>query len=144
MLSGRAEALLTAPQRLVYTLAPWDRQTEMIGNSEFTLYLSSATSANVDLIVRTFDVAPDGTETEVTVGAIRVTGLSPGEVRRVTFRDYGDDWVFQAGHSLRVKVSNIDFPGFRPPGANDNIPSEITIHNGKTFPSRIKLPLRVS
>jgi putative CocE/NonD family hydrolase len=144
MLSGRAEALLTAPQRLVYTLAPWDRQTEMIGNSEFTLYLSSATSANVDLIVRTFDVAPDGTETEVTVGATRVTGLSPGEVRRVSLRDYGDDWVFQAGHSLRLKVSNIDFPAFRPPGANDNIPSEITIHNGKTFPSRIKLPLRVS
>ena len=143
MLSGRAEALLTAPRRLEYTLPTWDRETEMIGSSEYTLYVSSATSAGVDLIVRTFDVAPDGTETEVTVGTTRVTGLSPGEVRRVTFRDYGDDWVFQAGHSLRIKISNIDFPAFRPPGANDNVPSEITIHNGKNFPSRMKLPVRV-
>ncbi|MEK6303549.1 MAG: CocE/NonD family hydrolase [Acidobacteriota bacterium] len=143
MLSGRAEALLTAPQKLVYTLTPWDRQTEMVGSSEFTFYVSSATSTDLDLLVRTFDVAPDGTETEVTIGATRVTGLSPAEVRRVTFRDYGDDWVFEAGHSLRIKVSNIDFPSFRPPGANDNLPSEITIHNGKAFPSKMKLPVRV-
>ena len=143
MLSGRVESLLAAPQKLVYTLAPWERQTEMVGSSEFTLYASSATSSDFDVIVRTFDVAPDGTETEVTVGAIRVTGLTPGEVRRVSFRDYGDDWVFKEGHSLRIKLSNIDFPGFRPPGANDNVPSEITIHNGKSFPSKLKLPLRV-
>ncbi|MFY9610350.1 MAG: alpha/beta fold hydrolase [Blastocatellia bacterium] len=143
MLSGRAEALLAAPRRIEYTLAPWDRQTEMIGSSEFTLYVSSQTSRDVDLIVRTYDVAADGTETEVTVGAARVTGLTPGEVRAVSFKDYGDDWVFREGHSLRIKISNIDFPAFRPPGANDNLPSEITIHNGKGFPSRMKLPVRV-
>jgi putative CocE/NonD family hydrolase len=143
MLSGRAEALLIAPRRLEYTLPPWDRETEMIGSSEFIFYVSSATSSDLDLIVRTIDVAEDGTEIEVTVGAMRVTGLSSGEVRRVTFRDYGDDWVFQSGHSLRIKISNIDFPTFRPPGANDNNPSEITVHNGKAFPSRMILPLRV-
>jgi ABC-2 type transport system ATP-binding protein len=143
MLSGRAEALLAAPPTLEYTLAPWDKQTEMIGSSEFTLYVSSRTSRDVDLIVRTYDVAPDGTETEVTVGAARVTGLAPGEVRAVSFKDYGDDWVFREGHSLRIKVSNIDFPAFRPPGANDNLPSEITIHTGKVFRSRMKLPVRV-
>src|SRR6185295_6339770 len=116
MLSGRVEALLASPPQLVFTLAPWDRQTEMVGSSEFTFFVSSATSSEVDLVVRTFDVAPDGTEPEVTVGAMRIKGLSPGEVRRVTFKDYGDDWVFQSGHSLRIKVSNIDFPTFRPPG----------------------------
>jgi predicted acyl esterase len=63
-------------------------------------------------------------------------------VRRVTFRDFGDDWVFRAGHSLRLKVSNIDFPDFRPPGANDNVASAITIHTGKNFRSKIVLPLR--
>ena len=144
MLSGRVEALLASPPKLVYTLVPWDRQTEMVGSSEFILFVSSATSSELDLVVRTFDVAPDGTETEVTAGAMRIKGLSPGEVRRVTFKDYGDDWVFRSGHSLRIKVSNIDFPTFRPPGANDNLPSEITIHNGKAFPSKMRLPLRVS
>jgi predicted acyl esterase len=142
MFSGHAEALANAPQRLEYTLAPWETDTEMIGTSEFSLFVSSATSTDVDVIVRTFDVSPDGSETEVTVGAARVTGLTAGEVRRVTFRDFGDDWVFRAGHSLRLKVSNIDFPDFRPPGANDNVASEITIHTGKKFPSSMWLPVR--
>jgi predicted acyl esterase len=114
----------------------------MLGTSEFSLFVSSATSRDVDLIVRTFDVSPNGSETEVTIGVARVIGLTPGEVRRVSFRDFGDDWVFQAGHSLRIKVSNIDFPEFRPPGANDNLASEITIHTGKKFPSSMWLPVR--
>lgn len=142
MFSGYAEALPTVPQRLEYTFAPWETATEMLGTSEFSLFVSSATSTDVDLIVRTFDVSPDGSETEVTAGVARVTGLSAGEVRRVTFRDFGDDWVFRPGHSLRLKVSNIDFPDFRPPGANDNVASEITIHTGKAFPSSMWLPVR--
>lgn len=143
MLSGRVEATSADPLRLQYTLAPFEDETEMIGSSEFTLYLSSTTSSDVDVIVRSYDVAPDGSETEVTVGAARVTGLASGEVRPVTFKDYGDDWVFKAGHSLRIKVSNIDFPAFRPPGANDNVPSEITIHTGRKRPSRIAFPIRI-
>jgi ABC-2 type transport system ATP-binding protein len=142
MFSGHAEALATVPLRLEYTFAPWEEDTEMLGTSEFSLFVSSATSPDVDLIVRTFDVSPDGSETEVTIGAARVTGLTAGEVRRVTFRDFGDDWVFRAGHSLRLKVSNIDFPDFRPPGENDNVASEITIHTGKAFPSSMWLPVR--
>jgi predicted acyl esterase len=143
MFSGHAEALATTPGRLQYTFAPWETQTEMIGSSEFSFFVSSNTSSEVDLIVRTFDVAPDGTETEVTVGVVRVTGLATGEIRRVGFRDFGDDWVFQAGHSLRIKVSNIDFPDFRPPGENDNLPSTITIHTGKGFQSSMRIPLRM-
>ncbi len=142
MFSGHTEALPTLPQRLEYTSAPWEFETEMIGTSEFSLFVSSDTSTDVDVVVRTFDVSPNGSETEVTVGAARATGLRPGEVRRLTFRDFGDDWVFRAGHSLRLKVSNIDFPDFRPPGASDNLASELTIHTGKKFPSSMWLPVR--
>jgi predicted acyl esterase len=116
----------------------------MIGPSEFSFFVSSAMSPEVDLIVRTFDVGPDGSETEVTVGAMRVTGLAPGEIRRITFRDYGDNWVFRAGHSLRVRVANIDFPSFRPPGVNDNLLSDITIYNGKRYPSRVTMAVRAN
>lgn len=144
MFSGRAEALPALPQQLVYTFAPWQSDTEMLGTTEFSLFVSSATSSDLDVVVRTFDVAPDGSETEVTIGVARVTGLAPNEIRRVTFRDFGDDWVFRTGHSLRLKVSNIDFPEFRPPGANDNLPSEFTIHSGKKFPSSMWLPVRSS
>src|SRR6478672_8816773 len=121
MFSGHTDALSSIPRQLVYTFAPWETDTEMLGSSEFSLFVSSATSTDVDVIARTFDVSPDGSETEVTVGVARVSGLRAGEVRRVTFRDFGDDWVFRAGHALRVKVSNIDFPDFRSPGANDNV-----------------------
>jgi predicted acyl esterase len=143
MMSGHAEALINVPLKFEYTLAPFETETEMVGSSEFTLFISCTTSADVDLLVRTFDVAPDGTETEVTVGGARVTGLATGEVRPVSFKDYGDDWVFGAGHSLRIRVSNIDFPTFRPPGANDNMPLIITIHTGRKRPSRLVLPVRV-
>ena len=142
MLSGHAESINGVPQRLQYTFAPWTTETEIIGMSEFSLFVSSPTSTDVDLVVRTFDVSPDGSETEITIGVARVTGLGAGEVRQVVFRDYGDDWVFRPGHSLRLKVSNVDFPEFRPPGANDNIPSQITIHTGKKFPSSMWIPMR--
>ncbi|HZM87525.1 MAG TPA: CocE/NonD family hydrolase [Blastocatellia bacterium] len=142
MLSGRGEDIPSIPRRLEYTSAPLETDTEMLGTSELSLFVSSATSNDIDVVVRTLDVAPDGSETEVTVGVARVTGLTAGEVRRVAFRDFGDDWVFRAGHSIRVKVSNIDFPEFRPPGVNDNLPSQLTIHTGKKFPSSIWLPVR--
>ena len=143
MFSGRVEAIPSLPSKLEYTSAPWETDTEMLGTGEFSLFLSSSTSSDVDVIVETIDVAPNGAETEVTIGVARVTGLTVGEVRRITFRDFGDDWVFRAGHSLRLKISNIYFPEFRPPGANDNLPSEITIHTGKKVPSSLWLPVRV-
>ena len=130
------------PRRLVYTSAPLDSDVEMLGASDVSLFVSSATSSDFDLIVRIYDVAPDGTESEVTVGVARVTGLGTGEVRRVKFRDFGDHWIFRRGHSIRLKVTNIDFPDFRPPGANDERASEFTIHNSRAFLSSIKFPVR--
>jgi putative CocE/NonD family hydrolase len=142
MFSARVETITGMPQSLVYTLGPIDSEIELMGSSEFTLYVSSVTSSELDAIVRTYDVAPDGTETEVTVGVARVKGLESGEVRRVVFRDFGDHWFFRRGHSIRIKVSNIWFPDFRPPGANDNQVSEITVHYGKKLPSSVRLPVR--
>jgi putative CocE/NonD family hydrolase len=143
MFSATVETASSLPRQLVYTFAPWQSDTEMLGSSEFTLYVSSRTSAQLDVIVRTFDVAPDGSETEVTAGVMRIADLAPGEVRRVTFRDFGDNWVFRAGHSIRLRLTNVDFPDFRPPGENDNLMSEITVHYGREFPSSIKVPVRV-
>jgi ABC-2 type transport system ATP-binding protein len=142
MLSGSVEPLDQLPRQLVYTTAPMDSDVEMLGASDISLFISSATSSDFDLIVRTYDIAPDGTETEVTVGVTRVTALGSGEVRRVRFRDFGDHWIFRRGHSIRLKVTNIDFPSFRPPGANDERPSEFTIHNSRAFLSSIKFPVR--
>ncbi|HET9531494.1 MAG TPA: CocE/NonD family hydrolase, partial [Blastocatellia bacterium] len=142
MFSARVETVAGMPPGLVYTYGPLDSEIEMMGSSEITLYVSSVTSSDLDLIVRTYDVAPDGMETEVTVGAARVKDLGPGEVRRVVFRDFGDHWIFRQGHSIRIKVTNIDFPDFRPPGINDNQVSEFTLYYGKKTPSSVRLPVR--
>lgn len=142
MLSGTVADMPGTARQLVYTLKPFATETEIFGSNEFAFYVSSNTSSDVDLIVRVYDVAKDGTETEVTLGVMRVEGLTPGEVRRVVFRDFGDNWIFAKGDSLRIKVANMDFPQVRPPGANDNRPSEVVIHHGKEFPSSISLPVR--
>jgi predicted acyl esterase len=144
MLSGHAESVAAWPLRLEYTSPAFVRDTEVMGSSAFSFFVSSSTSRDVDLIVRSFEVGPDGTEREVTIGVIRVSQLVPGEVREVTFRDFGDDWIFRAGHRLKIKISNIDFPQFRPPGSNDNTPSEITVHIGKHFPSKVVLTVRTN
>ncbi|HKY04579.1 MAG TPA: CocE/NonD family hydrolase C-terminal non-catalytic domain-containing protein, partial [Blastocatellia bacterium] len=142
MFSGTVEAVEPLPKALVYTFAPWQSRTELLGLSEFDLHVSSPTSSTFDVAVRTFDVAPDGTETEISVGVMRVKDVRPGEVRRVRFRDFGDHWVFREGHSLRLKLTNIDFPDFRPPGVNDNRASQVTVHYGRVFPSSLKIPIK--
>lgn len=142
MFSATVDGAGSVPRALVYTSSPFESDTEVMGPSEFTIYVSSSTSPSLDLVTRVFDVAPDGSATEVTVGVMRVAGLSAGEFTRVVFRDFGDDWIFRAGHSLRVKVTNIDFPDFRPPGANDNQLSVFTVRTGKKFPSAVRLTVR--
>ncbi len=141
MFSATVEGIPSVPSQLVYTLAPWAADTEIFGSSEMSFYLSSDTSPDIDIIVRSYDVGQDGTETEVTVGVMRVSGLQAGEIRKVTFRDFGDHWIFRRGNRLRIKISNIDFPDFRPPGTNDDQPSTITLHYGADFPSVIRLPV---
>jgi putative CocE/NonD family hydrolase len=142
MFSGTTDQAGALPRSLVYTYPAWGSDAEMMGPSEFNIYVSSSTSQTLDLIVRVFDVAPDGSETEVTLGIVRVAGLMPDQVKRVTFRDFGDHWIFRAGHSLKLKVTNIDFPDFRPPGVNDDIASEFSLHTGKAFPSSVKMAIR--
>ena len=142
MFSATTEPAGSVPLALVYTTAPFATDTEVFGPGTFTLYVSSPTSATIDLITRLYDVAPDGSETEVTVGIMRAYGLVAGEAKAVTFRDFGDHWIFRAGHSLRVKVTNLDFPDFRPPGANDGQLSLFTLRTGKKFPSSLTLATR--
>jgi predicted acyl esterase len=142
MFSATVEPVAGLPRALTFTTSPFESATEVLGPGEFTFYVTSSTSPTVDLIARVFDVAPDGSETEVTIGVMRVSGLVRGEIKRVTFRDFGDNWIFRVGHALRVKLTNIDFPDFRPPGANDEQASVFTLRTGKKFPSSLTLTVR--
>jgi ABC-2 type transport system ATP-binding protein len=142
MFSATVDSAAGLPRALSYTTSPFASDTEIFGPGEFAFFVSSQTSGAIDLIGRLFDVAPNGSETEITIGVMRVSGLAQGETRRVVFRDFGDHWILRRGHALRMKLTNIDFPNFRPPGVNDNQLSLFTLRTGKKFPSSIRFPMR--
>jgi acetyl esterase/lipase len=80
-----------------------------------------ATVAGVDAEVnsRLWDVGPDGMATLVTRGAYRFTGTA-GLVSINTALQ-GNGWVFAAGHTIRLQVTQVDTPYLRP----DSLPSSI-------------------
>ena len=80
-----------------------------------------ATVAGVDAEVnsRLWDVAPNGNATLVTRGAYRFSG-APGRVTVDTALQ-GNGWVFAAGHTIRLQVTQVDTPYLRP----DSLPSSI-------------------
>ena len=82
---------------------------------------------------RLWDVAPDGSITLVSRGMYRWTG-SPGAVS-ITYAMLGSGWVFAAGHSLRLEVTQNDAPYLR----IDNYASSIGYSS-----MRLVLPLTVA
>jgi len=95
----------------------------------------AATIAGTDAEVnsRLWDVAPDGSVTLVSRGMYRWTG-SPGAVS-ITYAMLGNGWVFAAGHSLRLEVTQNDAPYLR----IDNYASSIGYSS-----MRLVLPLTVA
>ena len=66
---------------------------------------------DAELNSRLWDVAPDGGVTLVTRGVYRWTG-SPGTAS-VSYALLGSGWVFQAGHQVRIEVTQNDAPYMR-------------------------------
>ena len=80
-----------------------------------------ATVARVDAEVnsRLWDVAPNGNATLVTRGAYRLKGaVGPATLDTAL---QGNGWVFLAGHTIRLQVTQADTPYLRP----DSLPSSI-------------------
>lgn len=92
----------------------------------------AATAAGTDAEInsRLWDVAPDGSATLVTRGAYRWTG-TPG-ASSISYSLFGSGWVFAAGHSVRLQVTQNDAPYLRP----DNYPSAFAYSSMKlTLPT---------
>lgn len=62
--------------------------------------------------MRLWDVAPDGSVTLVTRGEYRWTG-APGTTTTVSYALLGSGWIFQAGHQVRIEVTQNDAPYMR-------------------------------
>jgi predicted acyl esterase len=96
-----------------------------IGQVRVPYVSTGAASAHLD--ARLFDVAPDGTELLMTRGTYRLENEPPTGVVTVPF--YGNHWRIEAGHKIRLDLTQADNPTYRP----SNLPSSIQFAQGVTL-----------
>jgi putative CocE/NonD family hydrolase len=145
---------------LTFDSGPLAADTEVIGRITAEVYVSSD-APDLDLWVRLYDVAPDGTAWNL---------MSPGgDVVRASYRDgtprrdllrTGKTYLlrlpdlitantFKRGHRIRVQISGAFSPNLsRNPQTGalemesaESRPARLTVHHGGRTPSRIVLPV---
>jgi len=98
---------------LTYTTAPLERDLTAIGPVKAVLYASSA-ARDTDWVARVCDVLPDGRSMSICQGILRARYrdslerpalLQPGQVYRFEVDLWSTAQVFQAGHRLRLEVT---------------------------------------
>jgi ABC-2 type transport system ATP-binding protein len=97
---------------------------------------ASTMASRVQLNVRLFDVAPNGTKQLITRGTYTLDAGTPGTPignERVLIVTYGNLWKIPATHRLRLELSNLDSPYISP----SRVPSVTTVTN-----VRLEVPVR--
>ncbi len=142
---------------LVYTSPPLTERTDVAGNIDVSLYLSSDVK-DTDLTIKLVDVGPDGKAYNLDEGIQRVRWregwerpvfMEAGKVYKVDIPPLVTSNSFAAGHRIRVEVSSSSFPHFERnlnTGGNNYDESEgriarNVIHHSAAYPSRIVLPI---
>jgi putative CocE/NonD family hydrolase len=143
---------------LVYTSEPLERELQIAGSVEATLYLSSD-CPDTDAMVKVCDVDRDGRSTNIVEGGKRVRHrrgrehndlLSPDEVAEVLVELGATSYVFHPGHRIRIQVSSSSFPRYdRNLNTGGNYLTEKrwrvarnSIHSGGAAASHVRLPVR--
>ncbi|MEE4278425.1 MAG: CocE/NonD family hydrolase [Halieaceae bacterium] len=105
---------------LVYTSEPLEKNLEVSGPIEVTLFVSSD-ALDTDFTVKLLDVEPDGRAWNLVEsiqraryreGYDREVFMRPGEVYRLEFAPLGTSNEFKAGHRIRIEVSSSNYPRF--------------------------------
>jgi ABC-2 type transport system ATP-binding protein len=101
------------------------------------LFLRARTGANrVQLNVRLFDVAPDGTKQLITRGTFTLDRPRfdiPSDAGEIMIPTYGNVWRAPASHRLRVELTNVDSPYITP----SRVPSVTVVSR-----VRLEIPVR--
>jgi uncharacterized protein len=130
---------------LTFTSAPFERATELTGEPQAVLYVSSTAESGY-FHVKISDVAPDGTSKWLTDGGLltshRASHTNPqpivaGQVYELKIDLKFVAYLVPAGHSLRFSVASADLQNAWPCA----IPAVHTLHRGAAGPSRVVLPL---
>ena len=142
---------------LVYTSEVLERDLEVTGPVEMTLYASSS-ARDTDFAATLVDVYPDGRAINICEGFQRSrfresieesTLIEPGRVYRYTIDMWETSIVFKAGHRIRVEVTSSNFPrmdrnpntGNRPGMDAELQVASQAVHHGGERASHITLPV---
>ena len=128
---------------IVFDSEPLNTSLEILGAPVLRLRLSSD-KPNAFIVARLNDVAPDGASTRVTYGVLNLTHrnshehpepLVPGEQYEIRLQLNDIAQVFNAGHRIRISLSNTLWPLFWPSPE----PVALTLECGS---SHLSLPVR--
>lgn len=87
---------------------------------------ASSLAPRVQLDVRMYDVAPDGSRSLITRGTYTAdNGALPIGEQDLTIPTYGNLWRVPADHSMRIELTNLDTPYITP----SRVPSVTTVTN---------------
>jgi hypothetical protein len=119
---------------VVFDTAPLADDINLLGHARLQVRLASST-ARATVIARLLDVAPDGSSTLVTRGALnlahragmdRADELVPGEFVAVEVQLTAMSWQIPAGHRLRLALSTTYWPWIWPHGAEGSLTVDTT------------------
>jgi len=142
---------------LVYQSEPLTERLEVTGNPVVELY-AATTAPDTDFFVRLIDVAPDGSNVDVSLGMVRAryrNGLekeelvTPGEVVCYEIQMNPTSIAFLPGHRIRLDITSSDFPNFdrnHNTAANPNADPELkgatqTVFSGGETATVLRLPV---
>ena len=149
---------------VAYETPPLEDDLRVVGPITAEIHVSTARAKDVDIWVKLFDVAPDGTAfnlmspgLDVVRASARGGGprrdlLRPGVVYPIRFESLMTGNTFRKGHRLRLVVCGTFFPHFSrnlQTGASEIVsaasrPDRITVHHSPRHPSRLVLPVVAS
>ena len=146
---------------VTFETAPLEDELRIVGPIAAHMYVSTSAATDVDIWVKLFDVAPDGTAfnlmspgLDVMRASYRDGGprrqlLRPGHVYALRFENLMTGNTFCEGHRVRLVVCGAFFPHFSrnlQTGALEMVsaasrPDRIHLHHSGRYPSRLVLPV---
>jgi len=108
------------PPEAVYTF-PITSAVTLVGAPYVHVTVSVDNGTSAEIAARLWDVDTSGNETLMSRTVYRITG-SPQTARKLAFELWPNAWQLQAGHTLKLELTQDDSPVFHP----DNEPSSVT------------------